>query len=188
MNLASTLPMLLGLAWLLPLVSFALIVFFGPRMGQHGRRAATVATAAIIGGFVLSLDGADRVGSPIRRRARPESQAAEAEAHRAHRRPRKRGRRRRKTMCRPKKRTSKRQPGIGPKADRPSRRSVEQERQAVPRTFSGDWYTLAHFGSLRLTIGYYIDALTVVMFAWSRSSPRASTSTPSATCTKNCTK
>jgi NADH-quinone oxidoreductase subunit L len=29
---------------------------------------------------------------------------------------------------------------------------------------SGDWYTLAEFGSLRLTIGYYIDGLTVAMF------------------------
>ena len=30
--------------------------------------------------------------------------------------------------------------------------------------YSGDWYTLAEFGGLRLTIGYYIDALTIVMF------------------------
>ena len=29
---------------------------------------------------------------------------------------------------------------------------------------SGDWYVLARFGSLRLTIGYYIDSLTVAMF------------------------
>jgi len=29
---------------------------------------------------------------------------------------------------------------------------------------TGDWYTLAEFGNLRLTIGYYIDALTVAMF------------------------
>ena len=29
---------------------------------------------------------------------------------------------------------------------------------------SGDWYTLAEFGALQLTIGYYIDALTVAMF------------------------
>ena len=55
MNLASTLPVLLGLAWLLPLVSFVLIVFFGPRMGPHGKYAAYVATGAISAGFVLSL-------------------------------------------------------------------------------------------------------------------------------------
>ncbi len=29
----------------------------------------------------------------------------------------------------------------------------------------GDWYSLGEFGSLRITIGYYIDALTVLMFA-----------------------
>ncbi len=29
---------------------------------------------------------------------------------------------------------------------------------------SGDWYALAVFGSLRVTIGYYIDALTIAMF------------------------
>ena len=33
-----------------------------------------------------------------------------------------------------------------------------------PEYVSGEWYTLAEFGSLKLTIGYYIDALTVGMF------------------------
>jgi NADH-quinone oxidoreductase subunit L len=33
-----------------------------------------------------------------------------------------------------------------------------------PANIAGDWYTLAQFGSLKLTIGYYIDTLTVVMF------------------------
>ena len=30
--------------------------------------------------------------------------------------------------------------------------------------YSGDWYTLYHGGNLKLTIGWYIDALTVLMF------------------------
>ncbi len=34
-----------------------------------------------------------------------------------------------------------------------------------PLAISGDWYALGVFGNLRLTIGYYIDLLTVVMFA-----------------------
>jgi NADH-quinone oxidoreductase subunit L len=33
-----------------------------------------------------------------------------------------------------------------------------------PPYYTGDWYTLGQFGNLRLTIGYYIDALTVTMF------------------------
>jgi len=34
----------------------------------------------------------------------------------------------------------------------------------TPLRFSGDFYTLAVFGDLRLSIGYYIDSLTVLMF------------------------
>ncbi len=48
------LPILLVTAWLLPLASFTAIVFFGPRMGRHGRGAGIVATAAIAAAFVLS--------------------------------------------------------------------------------------------------------------------------------------
>ena len=50
---AIQLPLLLGLAWLVPLVSFVAILFFGPKMGPHGRNAAWVATAAIGTSFVL---------------------------------------------------------------------------------------------------------------------------------------
>ena len=55
MDLASQLPLLLGLAWLAPLASFVAILFFGPRMGHHGKNAAWVATAAIVTSLVLSL-------------------------------------------------------------------------------------------------------------------------------------
>jgi NADH-quinone oxidoreductase subunit L len=146
MNLASTLPVLLGLAWLLPLVSFALIVFFGPRMGHHGKGAAYVATAAIFSGFVLSLIALVAwVCNPPANAE--ESKAAEAEAH---------------ALTTPTKSSAPtaRSPEVGGAV----KEAVEEERQAVPRTFSGEWYTLASFGRLRLSIGYYIDALTVVMF------------------------
>lgn len=33
-----------------------------------------------------------------------------------------------------------------------------------PPYYTGDWYTLGQWGSLKLTIGYYIDTLTVTMF------------------------
>ncbi len=158
MNLASTLPVLLGLAWLLPLVSFALIVFFGPRMGHHGRGAAHVATAAIVGGFVLSLIALIAwVCNPPGNAA--ESQAAQAEAH-ALTTPS-------KTAPAPAAKeapTTKAGPGQSSAVRGEVKEAVEEERQAVPRTFSGEWYTLAQFGRLRLSIGYYIDALTVIMF------------------------
>ena len=55
MNNEFLLPLLLALAWLLPLASFALVVFFGPRMGGAGNKAAHVATAAIMTSCVLSF-------------------------------------------------------------------------------------------------------------------------------------
>ena len=115
MNLSSTLPLLLGTAWLLPLASFALIVLFGRRMGRNGYYASYVATAAIMAGFVLSLTALVLwlVQNPL------------AAAH------------------------------------------VGHEGHAVatsPQPISGDWYTLGAFGKLQVTIGYYIDSLTLAMF------------------------
>jgi len=49
------LPTLLGTAWLLPLASFVLIVFFGKRMGHGGKAAGWLATGAVVSSFVLSL-------------------------------------------------------------------------------------------------------------------------------------
>jgi hypothetical protein len=67
MDLATQLPQLLGMAWLMPLASFVAILFFGPRMGHHGRNAAWVATAAIVTSLVLSLASPSSPGSvPIR--------------------------------------------------------------------------------------------------------------------------
>ncbi|MEN6451379.1 MAG: NADH-quinone oxidoreductase subunit L [Thermoguttaceae bacterium] len=110
MNLESLLPSMLAAAWLLPLVSFALIVFFGPRMGRGGRYAAHVATTAIIAACVLSFAclGLWLAHYPL-------------------------------TL------------GHGSHA-------------ATPPHLNADWYSLGEFGSLKVTVGYYIDALTLCMF------------------------
>ncbi len=55
MDPVTALPKLLGAAWLVPLASFALIVFFGPRMGKAGKLAGHLATAAILSSCVLSM-------------------------------------------------------------------------------------------------------------------------------------
>ena len=55
MDFSTLLPKLLGLAWLLPLASFALIVFWGRRMGQGGKCAGYLATLAIGCSTVLSF-------------------------------------------------------------------------------------------------------------------------------------
>ena len=107
MNLAAVLPTLLGLAWLLPLGSFVLILFWGPRMGKGGLCAGYLATSAILGSFGLSLASLVcwLLGHPV-------------------------------TF--------------------PLPETVEP--------VAGNWYSLGRFGSLELSIGYYIDALTIAMF------------------------
>lgn len=106
MDLNLILPKLLGTAWLLPLASFVLIVFFGRRMGHGGKGAGYLATAAIVSSFVLSLS------------------ALFCWLH------------------------------VHPLA------VSREEAIAV----NGDWYTLGTFGSLSLTVGYYIDSLTLAMY------------------------
>ena len=148
MNLASTLPVLLGLAWLLPLVSFALIVFFGPRMGPHGKYAAYVATGAILSGFLLSLIAL--VGwvskHPVVKVHHDEGSAAAVK----------------ESGAAEKAAAIAGQAG-GPTA--PIELGAKHEPISPPVSYSGDWYTVVAVGPLKLTIGYYIDALTVVMFA-----------------------
>ncbi len=110
MELEQLLPLLLGIAWLVPLASFAAIVFFGPRMGPAGRGAGYVAIGAIGASAVLSI-----VALAAWLAAHPLG-GAHGPAH-------------------------------------------------ATQAIAGDWYPLAVFGQLRITIGYYIDGLTVAMFA-----------------------
>lgn len=114
MEINDLLPILLGLAWLLPLASFAAIVLFGPRMGHAGRGAGYVAIGAIAGAFVLSL-----VALVLWLVAHPLGGGGHEAAHAV---------------------------------------------PSVVEPLAGDWYTLARFGSMAITIGYYIDALTIAMF------------------------
>jgi NADH-quinone oxidoreductase subunit L len=132
MDLAETLPVLLGIAWLLPLASFVVIVLFGSRMGKHGEYAAWLATGAILTGFLLSvvaLGGWLAQHPPVD--AHHDEEVALAQAGEGH-------------------------------ADATAH--AHDHRTEKPE-YSGEWYRLAQFGSLRLAIGYYIDSLTVIMFA-----------------------
>jgi NADH-quinone oxidoreductase subunit L len=137
MDLAAQLPMLLGLAWLAPLASFVAILFFGPRMGPHGRNAAWVATAAIVTSLVLSLAafvtwlGAHPV-TPAHHGG--DHGAAHAGEH-----------------------------GDAHAGDHAAA-AGHDTHAVVPAAYAGDWYTLYEGGRLRLSIGWYIDALTVLMF------------------------
>ena len=149
MDLAAQLPLLLGLAWLTPLVSFVAILFFGPRMGSHGRNAAWVATAAIVTSLVLSL-AAFVVwlgGHPVRAvahgshgaHAHTDGDPAAADGH----------------------------SGADDHAAEGGHGAGHDDAHAeasLPVAYAGDWYTLYHSGRLKLSIGYYVDSLTVLMF------------------------
>jgi NADH-quinone oxidoreductase subunit L len=132
MELAELLPVLLGLAWLLPLASFALILAFGPRMGHGGRGAGFVATGAILSAFVLSMValGAwlfEHPLSPPGEHGAAQAEAVETPAEATH--------------------------------------TPAAEASEAVKPIAGDWYLLGEFGSLKITIGYYIDGLTILMFS-----------------------
>lgn len=168
MSIENLLPLLLGLAWLVPLASFVAILFFGPRMGAHGKGAATVATAAIMTSLGLSLaalvvwlgshpvtvaahgDGhaaveaaaPDTSSSTVRFVARlTEPAAAEhgADSHGGSH-------------------------GDAHHDGHATEGHGDGHAAAKPVAYAGDWYTLYTGGSLQLSIGWYIDAITVLMF------------------------
>ena len=114
MDLAATLPLLLCLAWLLPLGSFGVIVLFGPRLGRRGIGAGYLATLAIMASFVLSL-----IATLAWVAQHPVAATVHGDGHAA----------------------------------------------SAVQPLYGEWYDLGAFGSLHITIGYYIDSLTLVMFS-----------------------
>ncbi|HZZ73228.1 MAG TPA: NADH-quinone oxidoreductase subunit L [Pirellulales bacterium] len=140
MNLASTLPLLLGTAVLLPLISFVLILFFGPRMGSHGKGASALATGAIgtscLLSFIaliswLSVHGTGKGLHEVEHGA----VAAVSTDH----------------------------PAANPAADHAH--DLAEQESVQKAEYTGELYTLGQFGSLKITISYYIDALTIAMFS-----------------------
>ena len=187
MDPTTALPKLLAIAWLLPLASFALIVLFRPADGQGGqgwpaiwppRRSAlraccrssrcSASGCRTHGPLPPEHHGGARGGhaairEPITPTAgdddRPTSTPATNDRPAEYAGTRGRSRRRRRI-------------GDEQPAEQCRRPTSMPGRRLTPRSptprfsrWSGDWYTLGQFGMLRITIGYYIDALTVLMFA-----------------------
>jgi NADH-quinone oxidoreductase subunit L len=171
MDPASALPALLLVAWLLPLASFTLIVLAGPKLGPAGKMAGFVATGAIVTAFVLSMIALFAVWLPAYPPTADLGHAAETGDH-----------------------DDEARPGDAPEGDAPEGEShadgslesgppiatvaFAQPAEAEESTaadyhdthaaasphVTGEWYLLGKFGKLRLSISYYIDALTVAMF------------------------
>ena len=155
MAAAQYLPILLGIAWLIPLASFAAILFFGARMGAHGKGAATVATSAIGASLFLSLVALvvwTMAGHPVPSPHHDQGHASVHHintntdaGHSAH----------------PVQAVVFRSPE---RSDAGGSHASGHGEHVAPASYSGDWYTLYAGGALRLSIGWYIDSITVLMF------------------------
>ena len=145
-------PILLGIAWLIPLASFVAILFFGPRMGAHGKGAATVATSAIGASLLLSLIALVLWSlHPVRSEHHDGDHAAVHASDAGQ-----------SVNIWP---TSYRSPASSDVTGDASSHGGDHGENSTPLAYSGDWYTLYAGGSLRLSIGWYIDSITVLMFA-----------------------
>jgi proton-translocating NADH-quinone oxidoreductase chain L len=140
----SLLPILLGIAVLLPLISFFVILAAGrwwkPVVGGY------LATAAIVAAGVLSAWSLTiwLVHHPIGAGDhRPAGHVA--------------------TQQPPVTLVSQTVPAVPPTHDAAAQEELDTGHAAGP-PYAGDYYVLGQFGKLRMTIGYYIDALTIVMF------------------------
>ncbi len=156
MDPITALPKLLGAAWLIPLVSFALIVFFGPRMGKAGSKASWVATGAILTSCLLSLFAMFFVWLPHYKLAdaveHHDASAAHAEvSHEA-------------ADDEHAKEDHAESASEGEQHAESAAAHGSGHAASAVKPIAGDWYTLGQFGALKITIGYYIDSLTVLMF------------------------
>ena len=134
----------------MPLASFTLIVFFGPRMGKHGQGAGYLATGAIATSCALSLFALFFVWLP--NYDMPPVHHAEASHGEAHG-------------------EADHDAGHGDAhehddAHAEEHKTADEHHDVYEKPYiAGEWYTLGQFGKLRIGISYYIDALTVVMFS-----------------------
>jgi len=156
MDPGSTLSKLLLVAWLLPLASFAIISIgysvpqlLGLRVRYATQKyAAYIAVAAIGTGFVLSAYGMFAVWLPEHPLAAAEHHVEAGEHAGAS--------------------EDASNPGAGEHASEAASENQASEpaehNNGEPPYYAGDWYALCKFGNLKLTIGYYIDTLTMLMF------------------------
>ncbi len=149
------LPTLLLVAWLLPLASFAAICigysvpqFFGIRVRYSTQQyAAYISIGAIVTGFLLSAVALFGCWLP----AHPLTGGNHAEAEHE-----------KEATATPN--SPFHYAVMQAESEAGKVAHAEEHNNGPPPYITGDWYTLASFGKLKLTIGYYIDTLTVVMF------------------------
>ena len=140
-QLGNALSTLLMLAWLLPLAGFAVEIFGGFWGTRQSKTAAYLAVFCIGAGFFLSVGALCLWGKTTEWSALEEHHAGESAVSAATGHP----------------------PADAAHAAA-GEHGAASGKTHWPRYFSGTYYLLAQFGSLRFSIDYYIDSLTLVMF------------------------
>ena len=172
-----TLKQLLMVAWLLPLLGFAVEIFFGywSKDPRHSKAAAWMAVGCIGVGFLCSLaalvkwnaagDVADRSAVRV---LEAELAALEHHSHDSHGHSADGGSHDAHGHDAHSSAHSGDDDAAHLAAVAAKKEELEKARAeadfSLPTAHSGTIYTLAVFGSLELSIDYYIDSLTVVMF------------------------
>jgi NADH-quinone oxidoreductase subunit L len=149
-QLSEALKILLGAAWLLPLVGFAVEIFGGFWGTRQSKTAAYLAVFCIAGGFVLSAGALLLWGKTTEWSALEEHHAGEPVVSAA--------------TGQPPAGEHGAQAAAHPAASGADHAAPAGGQTHWPRYFSGTFYVLAEFGSLRFAIDYYIDSLTLIMF------------------------
>ena len=142
-----TLRNLLMTAWLLPLLGFAIEIFGGFWGSRKSRVAAWLAVACIATGFLCSASALVVWGNATEWRAIPDDSAnVKTQTDQAT--------------------TIGIEPGDLVTTSVSAEGSVADADHShdAPTVYSGTLYRLATFGGLELTLDYYIDSLTLVMF------------------------
>jgi len=173
--------MLLGAAVLLPLLSFAVIVLAGPNLGEHGKAAGTVATAAILGAAVLSYcamfiwlgsnwpEVAHHGHDDHHAAAHDDGHGGNHGAHAGdgeHASPEKEHEGESPSDAAHGGHGADEVAGDGHAGEEHDAHAADSHGEASSASgpYTGEWYVLGQFGKIRMSIGYYIDALTICMF------------------------
>jgi len=150
---------LLTIAWLLPLAGFAIEVFGGYWGDRLNKSAAYIAVLCIGGGFACSTMALIHWGNQTHWAALHHTEHSSAEHASAEHGEAGHGDHQTAKADRP---VGKQ----GHNAEHGESHTVESSATKVPATtaFSGTYYILGLFGSLQISLDYYIDSLTLVMF------------------------
>jgi len=170
MDPQTTLHVLLGTAVLLPLFSFFIILVLGPRLGKGG---AYVATGAILGAAILSFISLFAVWLPVHWPQTAVHPSAEQDAGHSkehdqdkpgHEKPSKdHADSNAESVYFVNALSPEKEHGRDDSKFDDAKKQPAAEH-AGPAYYTGDYYLLGKFGELRLTISYYIDSLTLIMF------------------------